>query len=121
MICEHAYVLRIEGREVPPYEQFPFQDETTPPFAVLESAWQEQASHTRNVIAAIRDWRAPLEYVTTRGEKPMIVTATPGDLFTQLALHKVHHRAQVMNMLRQLGVALADIDYDSIMFQRREA
>jgi uncharacterized damage-inducible protein DinB len=33
----------------------------------------------------------------------------------------VHHRAQAMNILRQLGVALEDIDYNALMFQRREA
>jgi len=32
----------------------------------------------------------------------------------------VHHRAQAMNMLRQLGVTFGDIDYSALMFQRRE-
>lgn len=120
MICEYAYALRIEGREAPPYEQFPFQDETPPPFATLEEAWKEQASRTRAVLAAVADWNAKLEYRTMHGP-PMIVTATPADLFTQLAFHEVHHRAQAMNILRQLGVTLEDIDYNALMFQRRQA
>src|SRR5687767_10141573 len=61
MICEYAYVLRIENREVPPYEQFPFQDETPPPFAALEPAWKEQASRTREVLSKLTDWNARLE------------------------------------------------------------
>jgi uncharacterized damage-inducible protein DinB len=35
-------------------------------------------------------------------------------------LHEVHHRAQAMNILRQLGVKLADIDYNAMMYTRRE-
>jgi uncharacterized damage-inducible protein DinB len=119
LICEYAYVLRIEGEEVPPYEQFPFQDETPPPFAVLEAGWCEQAARTRNALSAVSDWNSALEYSVTRGKRPMIVTASPADMFTQLALHEVHHRAQAMNMLRQLGVVLDDIDYNELMFQRR--
>lgn len=120
MICEYAYVLRIEGREVPPYEQFPFQDETPPPFATLESAWKEQAGRTRGMITAVGDWGTELVYVVTRDGKRIEVTASPADLFTQLALHEVHHRAQAMTMLRQLGVKAEDIDYSYLMIKRRE-
>jgi uncharacterized damage-inducible protein DinB len=119
MICEYAYALRIEGREVPPYEQFPFQDETPPPFAVLEPAWNEQANRTRSVLAYVSDWKAELEYRSMWGDPPMIVTASLADLFTQLAFHEVHHRAQAMNILRQHGVWLEDIDYNALMTTRR--
>lgn len=120
MICEYAYVLRIEGREVPPYEQFPFQDETPPPFDVLEPAWNEQAARTKAVISAVRDWAKELEYRVTRDGRTLLITATAGDIFTQLAFHEIHHRAQAMNMLRQLGVQAEDIDYNALMFKRRE-
>ena len=120
MICEWAYVRRIEGLEVPPYEQFPFQDETPPAFNTLETAWIDQAKQTRTVIRAVRDWNREFDYRTTRNERQMIVTATPADIFTQLVLHEVHHRAQAMNMLRQLGVAVEDIDFNELMFTRRE-
>lgn len=120
MICEYAYVLRIEAKEVPPYEQFPFQDEKPPPLATLEMAWTEQAGRTRAVLAAVRDWDAELEYIARRDDRRVHVTATRGDLFTQLALHEVHHRAQVMNILRQLGVTAEDIDYNYLMLKRQE-
>ena len=121
MICEYAYVLRIEGRPVPPYEQFPFQDENPPPFAALETAWTQQAGRTRDVLRSVHDWNAEMEYRSMWGDPPPIVVASAADLFTQLAFHEVHHRAQAMNMLRQLGVTPGDIDYSAIMFQRREA
>ena len=120
MICEYAYVLRIEEKEVPPYEQFPFQDETPPPLATLEMAWTEQAGRTRAVLEAVRDWDTELEYIAKRDDRRVHVTASRGDLFTQLALHEVHHRAQVMSMLRQLGAKAEDIDYSYLTIKRRE-
>jgi uncharacterized damage-inducible protein DinB len=121
MICEYAYVLRIEEREVPPYEQFLFQDETPPAFATLEPAWNEQASRAKAVLTTVRDWNKTIEYRSMWGNPPQIVTASLADLFTQLAFHEVHHRAQAMNILRQLGVQLADIDYNALMPKRRKA
>jgi uncharacterized damage-inducible protein DinB len=121
MICEYAYVLRIEECPVPPYEQFPFQDETPPPFAALEAAWKEQASRTRLVLCEVRDWNKIIEYPTMFSDPPQIITASLADQFAQLAFHEVHHRAQAMNILRQLGVQLEDIDYNALMTRRRKA
>ena len=122
MISEWYYVQRILGRDVPPYEQWPIQDENPPPFASLEAAWMEQADHTRAALSAVRDWSVDLEYhVTGDDGRSEIVTASAADLFTQLVLHEVHHRAQAMNMLRHLGVAAEDLDFNTFMFMRREA
>jgi uncharacterized damage-inducible protein DinB len=124
MICEHAYVERIRGRALPPYDQWPIQDEKPPPFETLESAWRDQAQTTRDAMAAVRDWSKELEYRVTpevsNVTKPVIVTATYGDIATQMALHEVHHRAQAMFMLRQLGLAIQDIDYNTLMYKRRD-
>jgi uncharacterized damage-inducible protein DinB len=121
MICEYAYALRIEEKPVPPYEQFPFQDEAPPPFAALEAAWHEQASRTRAALAAVGDWDKMIEYSTMFSKPRQIITATLADQFTQLAFHEVHHRAQALNILRQLGVQLEDIDYNALMTKRRPA
>lgn len=125
MICEFAYVERMRGRELQPYEQWPIQDEKPPPFETLESAWSDQVRTTRDAFAAVHDWSKPLEYRVTpevaNVSRPMIVTATYGDIAMQLALHEVHHRAQAMFMLRQLGVAIQDLDYNTLMYTRREA
>lgn len=121
MICEWAYMQRLQGRDLPPYEQWPIQDEKPPPFAVLESTWTAQADQTRAGLDAVRDWGEVLEYRVTRDGREMVVTATAGDLFTQLALHEVHHRAQTMNMLRQLGAPTEDVDFNALMYTRRAA
>jgi uncharacterized damage-inducible protein DinB len=41
-------------------------------------------------------------------------------MVTQLFLHEVHHRAQAMAILRQLGVEAQNLDYSIFMFTRRE-
>jgi len=123
-VCEFAYVERIRGHSLPPYREWPIQDEQPPPFATLEAAWQKQAETTRQVLAAVTDWNQQLEYRVTPDlsnvARPVIVTTTPGGIATQMLTHEVHHRAQAMAMLRQLGVAAQDLDYNSFMFQRRE-
>ncbi|MCI0359527.1 MAG: DinB family protein [Planctomycetaceae bacterium] len=121
MICEWAYVQRIQGRDLPPYETWPIQDEKPPPFTTLEPVWITQAGQTRAALAAVRDWSKELEYRVTRNDRTSIITASPADIFTQMALHEVHHRAQAMNMLRHLGVAAEDIDFNTLMYQRRDA
>jgi uncharacterized damage-inducible protein DinB len=125
MICEYAYVERIRGCPLPPYAQWPIQDEHPPPLDELEAAWRAQARVTREALAAVRDWSREIEYLVTpetaSADRPMIIRATYGDIATQIALHEVHHRAQVVNMLRHLGVALPDIDYNALMFERRDA
>ncbi|MCG3127967.1 MAG: hypothetical protein CHACPFDD_02840 [Phycisphaerae bacterium] len=122
MISEWYYVQRLQRRDVPPYQQWPIQEENPPPFAALEAAWTEQAGQTRAALETVRDWSAPFEYrVTTDDGRPEIVTACAADLFTQLAFHEVHHRAQAMNMLRQLGIAAEDLDFNALMYQRRPA
>ncbi len=122
MISEWYYVQRIRGCDVPPDDQWPIQQENPPPFARLEAAWVEQAEDTQAALSAVRDWTANLEYrVTPDNDRPQIVTTSAVDIFTQLVLHEVHHRAQAMNMLRHLGVAVEDLDFNAFMFKRREA
>jgi uncharacterized damage-inducible protein DinB len=120
MVSEWYYVQRIQGREVPPYDEWPIRDEEPPPFDTLEITWTEQAGHTRSALSAVRDWHADLEYEVTDDEgRPCIVTTSAAGLFTQLVLHEVHHRAQVMGMLRKLGVEIEDLDFNAVMFERR--
>ena len=119
---EWYYVQRIERRDVPPYEEWSIREEEAPAFAALEAAWSKQDVETRVALNAVRDWNTPFEYRVIDDEgKQKIVTASAGDLFTQLVLHEVHHRAQAMSMLRELGVALDDIDFNTTMYPRRDA
>ena len=126
MVSEWYYIERLAGRPVPPYEQWPIKYEDPPAFGVVEKAWREQAKNTRASIAGERDWTRKVTWLSfpdARGKR-FHVSATAGDLFTQLALHEVHHRAQIMAMFREFGGAvppLADLDYNALMFERREA
>jgi uncharacterized damage-inducible protein DinB len=115
MICEWSYIARLEGRYLQPYSEWPIQDEQPPPFAVVESTWTEQANHTRAALAAVDDWNRTVTYQTLPDLGPQrTITTTPADLATQIFLHEVHHRAQVLNILRQLGVETTDIDFNAL-------
>lgn len=121
MISEWYYIKRMREEEVAPYTEWPIRDEEPPAFGVLEAEWAKQAAATRAAIGAVRDWTGTVEYqVTDDNGKRLHITATRGDIFTQLVLHEVHHRAQVMNMLRQVGMKMEDVDYNAMMYGRRE-
>jgi uncharacterized damage-inducible protein DinB len=116
MICEWSYIARLEGRYLTPYAEWPIKDEQPPPFPVVESTWTEQAAHTHAVLVEVDDWNRVVTYQTLPDFGPQrTITTTPADLATQIFLHEVHHRAQVLNILRQLGVATTDIDFNSLM------
>ncbi len=125
MICEEFYVRRMRGETVPPYEQWPIKDEQPPRFEVIEREWGRIETRTRETIAEITsagEWGRVMTYVVQQDDgKRVEISATKGDILTQLVLHEVHHRAQAMNILRQLGgVKLEDIDFNTMMYTRRE-
>ena len=124
LVAEWYYIERMAQREVAPYDTWAIRDETVLDFAALEAAWAAQADTTRAAMAAVRDWDATFEYrVTDDAGTDVIVTCSAMDLCTQLALHEVHHRAQVLQMLRQMGVTIAggDLDFNAMMMPRRPA
>jgi uncharacterized damage-inducible protein DinB len=45
---------------------------------------------------------------------------TAGGIATQIVVHEVHHRAQVMAMLRQFGIPAQNLDYSVLKFERTE-
>lgn len=128
MVSEWYYIERLEGRDVPPYDQWPIRYEPphTPAFTAIETTWRGQGQRTRAAVAAERDWNRMITWLSfpddTRGNRRFHITCTAGDLFTQLALHEVHHRSQIMAMLRTLGAPpLEDLDYNALMYERRES
>lgn len=123
LICEWYYVLRATEREVPPIGEIVGREEHPPPFGELERQWAGQEAVTREAIGAIRDWDAEIAYHATDDQTGKVrrVVTTPADIFTQLVLHEVHHRAQVLNILRQLGVRTEDIDYNTFMYRITDA
>ena len=121
LISEWYYCERIEGREVPPYEAWEVKDEHPLAFDDMEKRWGAQTARTRAVLAAERDWEAPIVYRVTDDHGKLIeVTTNADDIATQLILHEMHHRAQLLNILRKLGVTFDDLDFNAGMYERRE-
>lgn len=119
VISEWYYIERLEGRHVEPYDQWPVRAESPPPLATIESMWKAQEAGTRAAMAAVRDWDGLVEYRVVRDDgRRQVVTASKMDLAVQLVLHEVHHRAQVLNILRQAGVEVVDLDYNTMMYTR---
>lgn len=118
---EYAYTRRLKGESVPPPEDRPLQRFYETEFAQLEQAWTEQVEDTRRTLSEITDWSRPVEYVVRPANQPAVrIRTTAGGIATQLALHEVHHRAQAMAMLRQLGVSAQNLDYSLLMYQREQ-
>jgi uncharacterized damage-inducible protein DinB len=129
MLAEWSYNQRIRGEAVPPYEQWPIQYENPPSFEVIEAKWREQTAQTRETIVGERDWDKEFTYTSSRppqpsrGEQtyqPIRVTVTPTDVITQMLLHEVHHRAQLMAMLREIGTPVENLDFAYFGYKREE-
>ena len=121
LMCEWIYAQRMQRIALPPFEQWPIRDDAPPAFPALEAAWRAQETATRAGLRKISDWNATIEYQPALGDCKDTFVTSPAMLFSQLAFHEVHHRAQVMNMLRHLGVELTYIDFNDLMETRRPA
>ncbi len=115
--AEWAYVERLAGKDVPIGDS-PFTVERQPEYEAFAAAWAARASITRNALANLGDPARSVEFVSRMGPKPMRVRTTGGGIAGQLLFHEVHHRAQVMAMLRQAGVAAENLDYSVLTFER---
>jgi len=115
--AEWTYVQRLRGEHVPLSEERPFARFYKMDFAPLEKAWREQAEETRATLREISDWARTVEYVarSTSDEPAHKIWTTTGGIAAQLLFHEIHHRAQAMAMLRQLGIAAQDLDYSYLM------
>jgi uncharacterized damage-inducible protein DinB len=82
------------------------------------AAWSGLTPRTRSALADLGDGSRRIEYVQRNVDPPRRIRATAGGVAAQLFFHEVHHRAQVMAMLRQLGVAAENLDYNALMFER---
>lgn len=120
-LAEWLYGTRLVGETVPPRDQQPFVRYYQTDFAPLEDAWRELADRTRRILRGERDWARPVEYIVRPPNRPAVqIRATAGGLATQLICHEVHHRAQVMAMLRQFGIPAENLDYTAMMVTRME-
>lgn len=114
--AEVAYVRRLSGKDIPQAES-PFTVERQPEFAPFVKAWMQQAPVTRETLANLGDPTRVVEFMG-RIPKPARIRATAGGIAGQVLFHEVHHRAQVMAMLRQSGAAAENLDYSVLMWER---
>ncbi len=112
--------MRLREERLPPWEDWPISETRQPTFSALEAAWAAQAAKTHATLAAVTDWSQFVTTQVTRPDKILVLTATRDDIATQLLLHEVHHRAQAMAMLRQLGIEAQDLDHISFVQKRAE-
>ncbi len=92
--------------------EYPFVSERVPDFAAFEKAWRDLEPRTVAILQGEQDWDRPIDFRTTIPTRQRFsVKASPIIIFTQFAYHEVHHRAQVMAMLRQLGAPVETLDF----------
>ena len=114
----HGRMGRVEDVATEPR---PFTEERYPEFAPLRSAWKELEPGTRDWLASEVDWNRRLETTVRRSNGSMVhIGFTPEKLAFQLFYHEVHHRAQAMAMLRQMGVAAQNLDFNRYTFEWTE-
>jgi uncharacterized damage-inducible protein DinB len=120
---ELLYSMRLRGEPVPPPplpDTFPISEARQPTFADLEKIWTAQAPQTRATLARTTDWTNTLARRIEQGDKVVIATASKDEIAVQMLMHEVHHRAQVMAMLKQLGVEAQNLDYIGFVARREE-
>ncbi|MGQ0572112.1 MAG: DinB family protein [Armatimonadota bacterium] len=119
-LVEWLYATALRGEQTPSREDWPISEERQPTFSGIEALWTEQAPRTRAALAATNDWNGSIDRKMARGDKMVVQTITRADAATQMLMHEVHHRAQAMAMLRQLGVEAQNLDYVGFVRRVRE-
>jgi uncharacterized damage-inducible protein DinB len=114
---EWGYVQRLTGRDYT-HEESPFSAERVPALPRFRAAWHAQEPVTRRALRDLGDPSRPIEYVSRNFTPPRRTRTTAGGIAGQLLFHEVHHRAQVMTMLRMAGVPAQDLDYSRLVWER---
>ncbi|HLJ61535.1 MAG TPA: DinB family protein [bacterium] len=119
--AEWGYVEALRKSEVVAQEirqNNPFTLERLPDLEPLVAAWDRQRSSTRAALADLGDPDRPTAMVARDMTPPMRFQLTAGGIAGQILFHEIHHRAQIMTMLRQAGVAAENLDYSVLMVER---
>jgi uncharacterized damage-inducible protein DinB len=114
---EWSYTQRLTARDYVPADN-PFTVDRYPDLQSFTTAWEHQGPITRGALDRIDDPTQRIEYVSRSFTPPMRTRTTAGGIAGQLLFHEIHHRAQVMAMLRQVGVAAENLDYSRLVWER---
>jgi uncharacterized damage-inducible protein DinB len=109
--AELFLAMRLREEPLPPLAQWPVNEQRLATFPDLEHAWGAQSQQTRATLAGTTDWDRAVTCRLIRPTETVLLTATKADIATQILMHEVHHRAQAMAMLRQLGVEAQNLDH----------
>lgn len=96
----------------------PFMVEQLAEFEPFVAAWERQRPVTRRALADLGDPARPASMIARGATPPVRYQLTAGGCAGHILFHEIHHRAQVMAMLRQAGVAAENLDYSVLMMQR---
>ncbi|HLN14938.1 MAG TPA: DinB family protein [bacterium] len=114
-----GHTQRLLGREPDAangqYTNNPFRLDAQPPFEQLVEAWTRVNPDTRRAFAELGDPGRHFDFFPKVVTPPVRVRVTAAVLVGHLLFHEVHHRAQVMAMLKQIGVAAENLDYALVM------
>jgi uncharacterized damage-inducible protein DinB len=108
-----AYTQWLCGRNVTQADN-PLQMDKQPEFEQLVATWTGMNPQTRQVLAGFDRGRR-IEWTPSLIKPPIRIRITGGILAGQLLFHEMHHRSQVMTMLRHVGVAAENLDYAVLM------
>ncbi len=114
---EWGYAQRLAGTHYGRGD-LPFTEARYPEFEGFAAAWMRQAPATRQVLVRVNEPARSIEYVSRLFVPPMRTRTTAGGIAGQLLFHEVHHRAQVMAMMRHAGVAAENLDYSILVWER---
>jgi uncharacterized damage-inducible protein DinB len=110
-----AYSRWLDGKEYHT-EENPFTAEKLPDFESLSTSWSDANPYTRQVLQDF-DRERQIEWTPSLIKPPIRIRITGRILAGQLLFHEVHHRAQVMTMLRQVGVQAENLDYAVLLYE----
>lgn len=113
---EWWYTSMLEGAPAPE-ERSPFRPFSRTGFGPLGAAWTDLAERTRRALRGETRWERPVEDRWTTKRWKRGVRTTAAGVATQLLFHEVHHRAQVMAMLRLVGEPIQGLDYSLMRWQ----
>jgi len=119
--AEWGYVEALLSGEVTAQEirqNNPFTAERMPEFEPLAAAWERRQPITRQALADLREFDRPTAMVVREMNPPVRFQLPAGGIAGQILFHEIHHRAQVMAMLRQIGIAAENLDYSVLMVER---
>jgi uncharacterized damage-inducible protein DinB len=103
---EFVWLQRWQGKRE---TKWPSETEKVAPQALLErfeATWRERDAFLRSLSGV--DLGRVVVYRDSKGSE---FQAALSDMLLQMLVHSTHHRAQAVNMLRQIGAGLVELDY----------